>query len=94
MPTIDSKGRIILPQRIRERLCLEPGTEVTVRTEDGKVIVEPEADPQRVLDRLETLVVETAPTNDASTSLNADIDPIAQRHRDAVRRGAEQDTDP
>ncbi|MFU8870206.1 AbrB/MazE/SpoVT family DNA-binding domain-containing protein, partial [Natronococcus sp.] len=60
MPTVDSKGRIVLPKEVRERFDIEPGTEVKVSTEDGRVVVEPEADPEVVLERLESLVEDAA----------------------------------
>ena len=42
MTTVDSKGRIVLPKEIRERLGITPGTEVEVHEEKGKAVVEPE----------------------------------------------------
>ena len=87
MPTVDSKGRIVLPKDLRERLGITPGTEVEVRTEDGKVVVEPETDPEAIIDRMDQLVADTAPGREATTPLD-DVDPLAQKHRDAVRRGA------
>jgi len=58
MLKVDSKGRIVLPQEIRERLGITPGTEVEIREEDGKAVVEPEDDPEKVIRRMEELVVE------------------------------------
>ncbi|ARS89765.1 AbrB/MazE/SpoVT family DNA-binding domain-containing protein [Natrarchaeobaculum aegyptiacum] len=90
MVTVDSKGRIVLPQEVRKRLGIEPGTEVEVHEEDGKAVVEPEDDPERILERMERLVEETAPGRGETTTLENDVDPIARKHREAVRRGAEQ----
>ena len=53
---MDSKGRLVLPQSVRERLEMTPGTEVTVREEDGRVVVEPAEDPDAVIERMERLV--------------------------------------
>jgi AbrB family looped-hinge helix DNA binding protein len=92
MTKVDGKGRIVLPKRVRERLGIEPGTEVEIREEDGKAVVEPEGDPQEIIERMEELIIETSPT-DTETSPDTGIDPIARRHRDAVRRGAEQSND-
>lgn len=92
MTKVDGKGRIVLPKRVRERLGIEPGTEVEVREEDGKAVVEPEGEPQEIIERMEALVAETSPA-DTETSPNTETDPLAQRHRDAVRRGAEQSDD-
>lgn len=53
---MDSKGRIVLPQEIRERLGITPGTEVEICEEDGKVVIEPETDPERIIERGENLI--------------------------------------
>jgi AbrB family looped-hinge helix DNA binding protein len=91
MPTVDSKGRIVLPQAVRERLEITPGTELTVREEDGRVIVEPAEDPEGVIERMERLVEETAA--DGETTPLGDAAPVAEKHREAVRRGAEDASD-
>ena len=101
MPTVDSKGRIVLPKALRERLELDAGTEVEVRVEDDTLVVKPETDPDRVLDRMDRLVAETEPTSTESTPAEQipaettpptdEPDPIARKHRDAVCRGAEDD---
>ena len=92
MARVDSKGRIVLPQEVRERLGITPGTEVEVREEDGKAVVEPEDDPERIIERMERLVAETSPEGEETTPLD-DVDPVARKHRDVVRRGAERDGD-
>ena len=93
MPTVDSKGRITLPKRVRERLGIDAGTEVEVHEDDGKVVVEPEEDPREVLDRMEELVAESSPASGETTPLDAETGPVARKHRDAVRRGTERDVD-
>ncbi|WP_049987360.1 AbrB/MazE/SpoVT family DNA-binding domain-containing protein [Halobellus rufus] len=93
MAKVDSKGRIVLPQRVRERLGIEPGTEVEVHEEDGKAVVKPEDNPEAIIERMEALIDETSPASRETRPLDADVDPVAQKHRDAVRRGAEQESD-
>ena len=93
MAKVDSKGRIVLPQEVRERLGLTPGTEVEIHEESGKAVVEPEADPEQILERMERLVAETSSEQGETTPLDDGVDPIAQRHRDAVRSGAEKHRD-
>lgn len=93
MPTVDSKGRIVLPKDVRERLDITPGTAVEVHEEDGKAVVEPEDDPEAIIERMVHLVAETSPGREETTPLSAGIEPVAQKHRDAVRRGAEQTGD-
>ncbi|WP_049902695.1 AbrB/MazE/SpoVT family DNA-binding domain-containing protein [Halococcus agarilyticus] len=93
MATLDSKGRIVLPKEVRERLGITPGTEVDVREEDGKAIVEPEDDPEQIIDRMEQLIGETASERGETTPLDDAVDPIARKHRAAVRSGAEKTGD-
>ncbi|WP_231185833.1 AbrB/MazE/SpoVT family DNA-binding domain-containing protein [Haladaptatus sp. DYF46] len=93
MTTVDSKGRIVLPQEVRERLGITPGTEVEIHDEDGKAVVEPEKNPEQIIDRMEQLVAETASGQREGTAVDDTMDPIARKHRDAVRRGAEKNGD-
>jgi len=93
MAKVDSKGRIVLPQKLRDRLDITPGSEVDIHEEDGRVVVEPEDDPEQIIDRMEQLVADTSPEPDETMSVEDGADPIARRHRDAVRRGAKTDTD-
>ncbi|MUV86107.1 AbrB/MazE/SpoVT family DNA-binding domain-containing protein [Natronomonas sp. CBA1123] len=93
MTTVDSKGRIVLPKEVRERLGIAPGTEVDVREENGKVVVEPEDDPEQVIERMEQLVAEAATEQTETTPIEQETDPIARKHREAVRNGAERDSD-
>ena len=88
---MDSEGRLVLPQSVRERLEITPGTEVTVREEDGKVIIEPAEDPDAVIERMERLVEETAA--DGKTRPLGDATPVAEKHRGTVRRAAEDAPD-
>lgn len=92
MAKVDSKGRIVLPQEVRERLDITPGTEVEIREENGKAVVEPEDNPDDILDRMEQLVDEASSEDGETTPLHEGADPIAQKHRDAVQRGAEKNS--
>jgi len=91
VPTVDSKGRLVLPQSVRERLEITPGTEVTVREEDGRVVVDPAEDPDAVIERMERLIEETAA--DGETRPLGDATPVAEKHRETVRRAAEDAPD-
>jgi AbrB family looped-hinge helix DNA binding protein len=93
MAKVDSKGRVVLPQEVRERLGITPGTEVEIHEEGGKAVVEPEDDPEQIIERMEELIEETASERGATTSIDEGVDPIAQKHRDAVRRGTEKNSD-
>jgi AbrB family looped-hinge helix DNA binding protein len=93
MTKVDSKGRIVLPQEVRERLGITPGTEVEIREEDGKAVVEPEDDPEEILARMEQLVAETSSEQEGTAPLPQGADPIARKHREAVRKRAEKNSD-
>ena len=90
VPTVDSKGRLVLPQEVRKRLEITPGTEVTVREENGRVVVEPAEDPDAVIERMERLIEETAVDNETRP---LDAAPVARKHRETIRRGAEDASD-
>lgn len=93
MVKVDAKGRIVLPQEVRERLGITSGSEVDIREEDGKAVVEPEDNPEDILDRMEQLVAEASAKRGETTPLSEGVDPIAQKHRDAVQRGAGKHSD-
>lgn len=89
MTKVDSKGRIVLPQEIRERLDITPGTEVDIHEEGGRAVVEPEDNPDEILARMEQLVEETSSERGETRPPTNGADPISQKHREAIRRGAE-----
>ncbi|RDZ48205.1 AbrB/MazE/SpoVT family DNA-binding domain-containing protein [Haloferax sp. Atlit-19N] len=93
MTKVDSKGRVVLPKDVRERLGIAPGTEVDIHEEDGKAVVEPRDDPDEILARMEQLIAETSSKREETTPRIEGVDPIAQKHRDAVRKGAEKHCD-
>lgn len=93
MAKVDSKGRVVLPQEVRERLGITPGTEVEVREESGKAVVEPEDAPEQIIERMERLVSETASERGEMAPIDDGVDPVAQKHRNAVRSGAEKHSD-
>lgn len=90
---MDSKGRIVPPKDVRERLGITPNTELDVREDDGKMIDEPEDDPRQILERMEKLVGETSSRRRETAPFDETAGPIARRHRDAVRRGADDESD-
>lgn len=88
MPRVDAKGRVVLPKSLRERLGLDPGTEVEVVEEDGKLVVKPERSPEDVIGTMERLV-EEASANRESRSPD-EFDAYARKHAETIRRGAER----
>lgn len=49
---IDGKGRLTIPNDIREQLGLDPGASVTVELSEGEVVVRPNLDRERTVERL------------------------------------------
>ena len=90
MTKVDSKGRIVLPQELRERLGITPGSEVDIHEEDGKAIVEPEQEPTRIIDRMNQLVEESSAKRGERVTPAGGVSPLAHKHRNAIRRGAER----
>lgn len=88
MVKVDSKGRIVLPQRVRERLGIAPGTEVEVREVEGRAVIEPERNPERIIDRMETLIKDAA--GDRTPRSDDDFDVYARDHADTIRRQARE----
>lgn len=80
---MDAKGRIVLPQDVRERLGIAPGTEVEVREGDGRAIVEPEDDPERIVADLEEMIDDA--TSRRKQKTDGELDPESRRHVDAIR---------
>ena len=39
---IDKAGRVVVPKKMRDALHLVPGTRLTIRTQGGMVVLEPE----------------------------------------------------
>ncbi|MDS0260238.1 AbrB/MazE/SpoVT family DNA-binding domain-containing protein [Haloarcula sp. S1CR25-12] len=93
MVKVDSKGRIVLPKEVRERLNITPGTEVDIHEKDGKAVVEPEDDPEQIIGRMDQLIAEASSEREEVKPLDEGTDPIAKKHRDAIRRGAEENSD-
>lgn len=86
MAKVDSKGRIVLPQEVRERLGLDPGTEVEVQEEDGRAVVEPEESADEIIDDLERRIGEAASHREQTP--RDELDPEARKHVETIRRQA------
>ena len=91
MVTVDSEGRVVLPQDVRERLDISPGTEVTVREQDGVAVVEPGSDPERIVERMEALI-EGAP--DPEPTPYEALDPRSRKQVDNIREQADAASGP
>lgn len=88
MPKVDSKGRVVLPQSVWERLGIAPGSEVEIREKDGKAVVEPEDDPEDIVEDLEGLIEAAAADRDQTPY--EDLDTQSRDHVDTIRRQASE----
>ena len=70
--TIDEKGRVTIPKDIRDRLDLEPGTEVTVQLQEGRIVLVPGVSREEFIERMEGCI-------DESTATGEPIDPRSMK---------------
>lgn len=89
MAKVDSKGRIVLPQEVRERLGLDPGTEVDVREEEGRAVVKPEESADEIIEDLERRIEAAASRRDQESY--DELDAEARDHVETIRRQASDD---
>lgn len=68
---IDAKGRVTIPRSIRTSLNLEPGEEVSVALDDGRVVIRPRVSREAFADAMEGCI-------DADTRAD-DVEPIDPR---------------
>ncbi|GAB7019357.1 hypothetical protein JCM18750_22180 [Halostagnicola bangensis] len=72
---------------------MTPGTEVKIYEESGTAVVEPEDTPEQSIECMDRLVAETASEDGETAPVDDGGDPIARKHRDAVRSGVANTTD-
>ncbi|WP_049928166.1 AbrB/MazE/SpoVT family DNA-binding domain-containing protein [Halopiger goleimassiliensis] len=70
---IDDKGRITIPQRMRERLNLEECERVSVELEDGAIVVRPRVSRSAFVDAMEGCLTAETKSTDAPTVAPADL---------------------
>ena len=62
---IDEKGRITIPQRIRERLNLAPGERVRIEVDDGTVVVRPRVSRSEFIESMQGCITTESKADDA-----------------------------
>lgn len=56
--SLDRSGRVLIPKALRARAAWAPGTALEARVEDGRIILEPRAEPVRLTKRGRFVVAE------------------------------------
>lgn len=92
MAKVDSKGRIVLPQDLRERLGLDPGTEVAVREEGGRAVVEPEESADEIIEDLQRRIEQASSRRERPR--HDDLEGEASDHLETIRRQAGEGGEP
>lgn len=49
---VDSRGRLVIPKRLREEMKLKEGEEVLIIPQEDGILIKKARDPERVLERL------------------------------------------
>lgn len=71
---VDEKGRITIPQEIRESLHIDPGEEVDVALEEGRIVIQPSISRQEFAETLEGCINDETRADDAEP-----MDPLAMK---------------
>ena len=62
---VDEKGRVTIPQSIREALQIDPGEEVAIELEDDRIVIRNRISRERLVERLEGCISEETRAEDA-----------------------------
>lgn len=68
---VDEKGRVTIPQAIRESLHIEPGEEVAVELVDGRIVIRPRISREQFAEKLRGSINAESRAEDAEP-----IDPL------------------
>jgi len=71
---IDAEGRVTIPQELRDRLGLEPGTEVRIEVKNGEILVRPAVDRTTAAESLRGCIDDETRREDA-----VPIDPLSSK---------------
>ena len=59
--TLDSKGRIVIPEKVRKKVGLEAGSRVKVSIERKSVVIAKSVDPKEFIEEMEGVLKEASP---------------------------------
>ncbi len=78
--TIDSAGRVVIPQQLRHAAALEAGQEIEIIERDGRIEIEPISAPMELVERDGFLAAEVTGT-DVATLTADEVRDILERTR-------------
>jgi AbrB family looped-hinge helix DNA binding protein len=67
--TVSTKGQLVIPAEIRERLGIEPGTKIAISVEGSRIVLQP---VERLIDELHGIFKSRADGPSATDELIAD----------------------
>lgn len=62
---IDEKGRVTIPQAIRESLQIEPGEDVAVELEDDRIVIRPRISRSELVETIDGCINDETRTDEA-----------------------------
>lgn len=71
--TLDEKGRVTIPRRIRDQLNLEPGARVRLEIDEGTVVVRPRISRTEFVETMEGCLTEETKADDAPSVTPEDL---------------------
>ena len=62
--TIDNKGRVLIPKKIRDKIGLQTGGKAQLKIEKNHIIIMPPTSPEEFIKEMEGCITENTPTID------------------------------
>jgi AbrB family looped-hinge helix DNA binding protein len=79
---LDKFGRIVIPKAVRRRLGLEAGTELSLKADNGEIVLRPVAERPPLVER-DGILVSTAVLDEDATSFDI-VERIRLHRRDRI----------
>ena len=70
---VDEKGRVTIPQAIRESLHIYPGEEVAIELEDDRIVIRPRISREKLVEPVEGCINEETRADDAEPTDPRDL---------------------
>lgn len=60
--TVDDRGRVLIPKKIRERIGLQPGSGARLEVEGNRLIITPPLSPEKFIQQMESCITGGEPS--------------------------------